>query len=46
MFPNKLITIKTKRIMTLKEIKAKYFVLADNFVKNKYSLHNNVYGRL
>lgn len=30
--------------MTLKEIKAKYFVLADNFVKNKYSLHNNVYG--
>lgn len=30
--------------MTLKEIKAKYFVLEDNFVKNKYSLHNNVYG--
>lgn len=30
--------------MTLKDIKAKYFVLADNFVKNKYSLHNSVYG--
>lgn len=30
--------------MTLKEIKAKYFVLADIFVNNKYALHDNVYG--
>lgn len=30
--------------MTLKEIKTKYFVLADNFVNNKYALHDNVYG--